>query len=81
MVNVKPVKRGRKTRMSFAHINEVMDMPNLIEVQKDSYRWFLDKGLKEVFRDIDVITDYSGNLALNFIDYRMDEKPKYTVKE
>ncbi len=81
MVNVKPVKRGRKTRMSFARINEVMDMPNLIEVQKDSYRWFLDKGLKEVFRDIDVITDYSGNLALNFIDYRMDEKPKYTVKE
>ncbi len=81
MVNVKPVKQGSRTRMSFAHINEVMDMPNLIEVQKDSYQWFLDKGLKEVFRDIDEITDYSGNLSLVFVDYRMDDKPKYTVKE
>lgn len=81
MVNVKPVKQGSRTRMSFAHINEVMEMPNLIEVQKDSYQWFLDKGLREVFRDIDEITDYSGNLSLVFVDYRMDDKPKYTVKE
>ncbi len=81
MVNVKPVKRGKKTRMSFSHINEVMEMPNLIEVQKNSYRWFLDKGLRDVFRDIDEITDYSGNLSLVFVDYRMDDKPKYTVKE
>ncbi len=81
MVNVKPVKQGRMTRMSFSRINEVMEMPNLIEVQKDSYRWFLDKGLREVFRDIDEITDYSGNLSLVFVDYRMDDKPKYTVKE
>ena len=81
MVNVKPVKQGSRTRMSFAHINEVMEMPNLIEVQKDSYQWFLDKGLREVFRDIDEITDYSGNLSLTFVDYRMDDKPKYTVKE
>ena len=81
MVNVKPVKQGSKTRMSFGHINEVMEMPNLIEVQKDSYQWFLDKGLREVFRDIDEITDYSGNLSLVFVDYRMNDKPKYTVKE
>ena len=81
MVNVKPVKQGSRERMSFSKINEVMEMPNLIEVQKDSYQWFLDKGLKEVFRDIDEITDYSGNLSLVFVDYRMDDKPKYTVKE
>ncbi len=81
MVNVKPVKLGRNTRMSFSKINEVMEMPNLIEVQKDSYKWFLETGLKEVFRDIDAITDYTGNLELTFVDYRMDDKPKYTVKE
>ena len=81
MVNVKPVKVGRKTRMSFAKINEVMQMPNLIEVQKNSYKWFLDTGLREVFRDIDEITDYTGNLVLDFIDYRMDSQPKYSVKE
>ena len=81
MVNVKPVKLGRNTRMSFSKINEVMQMPNLIEVQKNSYKWFLETGLKEVFRDIDAITDYTGNLELTFVDYRMDDKPKYTVKE
>ena len=81
MANVKPVKLGKNTRMSFAGINEVMQMPNLIEVQKNSYKWFLDIGLREVFRDIDEITDYTGNLVLTFIDYRMDEKPKYSVAE
>ncbi len=81
MVNVKPVKLGRNTRMSFSKINEVMQMPNLIEVQKNSYKWFLETGLKEVFRDIDAITDYTGNLELTFVDYRMDDTPKYTVKE
>ena len=81
MVNVKPIQLGRNTRMSFSKINEVMQMPNLIEVQKNSYRWFLETGLKEVFRDIDAITDYTGNLELTFVDYRMDDKPKYTVKE
>ena len=81
MANVKPVKLGKNTRMSFAGINEVMQMPNLIEIQKNSYKWFLDIGLREVFRDIDEITDYSGNLVLTFIDYRMDEKPKYSVAE
>jgi DNA-directed RNA polymerase subunit beta len=67
--------------MNFAKINEVMEMPNLIEVQKNSYKWFLDVGLKEVFRDVDEITDYTGNLVLEFIDYKLDETPKYTVKE
>ena len=67
--------------MSFGKIHEVMDMPNLIEVQKDSYQWFLDKGLREVFRDIAEIRDYTGNWVLTFIDYRMDDKPKYTVRE
>ena len=81
MANVKPVKLGKNTRMSFGGINEVMQMPNLIEVQKNSYKWFLDVGLREVFRDIDEITDYTGNLVLTFIDYRMDEKPKYSVAE
>ncbi|MDO4846630.1 MAG: DNA-directed RNA polymerase subunit beta [Clostridiaceae bacterium] len=81
MVNVKPEKFGTTTRMTFSKINEVMQMPNLIEVQKNSYQWFLDVGLREVFRDVADITDFSGNLALSFIDYRMDDAPKYTVKE
>ena len=81
MVNVKPEKFGKTTRMTFSKINEVMQILNLIEVQKDSYKWFLDKGLKEVFRDVAEITDFSGNLALSFVDYRMDDTPKYTVKE
>ena len=81
MVNVKATKLGTTTRMNFAEINEVMQMPNLIEIQKNSYQWFLDVGLKEVFRDIGEITDYTGNLVLEFVDYSMDEKPKYTVKE
>ena len=81
MVNVKATKLGTTTRMNFAQIDEVMQMPNLIEIQKNSYQWFLDVGLKEVFRDIGEITDYTGNLVLEFVDYSMDEKPKYTVKE
>ena len=81
MLNVKPVKKGTTTRMSFGKIEEVMEMPNLIEVQKNSYKWFLDIGLKEVFRDIAEITDYTGNWVLTFIDYRIDEKTKHTVQE
>ena len=64
MVNIKPVQLGKTTRMSFSKINEVLDMPNLIEVQKDSYNWFLEEGLKEVFSDVSSITDYTGNLVL-----------------
>ena len=81
MVNVKPVQLGKTERKSFAHINEVLEMPNLIEVQIKSYQWFLDEGLKEVFRDIAAITDYTGNLVLDFVDYRLDETPKYSVTE
>ena len=81
MLNVKPVKKGTTTRMSFGKIEEVMEMPNLIEVQKNSYKWFLDTGLKEVFRDIAEITDYTGNWVLTFIDYRIDEKTKHTVQD
>ena len=81
MTNVSPVARGRRTRMRFGKIKEVMEMPNLIEVQKDSYRWFLETGLKEVFRDIADITDYTGNWVLKFVDYRMDDKPKYSIRE
>ena len=81
MVNVKPVQLGKTTRMSFGKIYEVLKMPNLIEVQKNSYKWFLEEGLKEVFRDMSAITDYNGNLVLNFVDYRLDENPKYSVAE
>ena len=81
MVNVKDVKLGKTTRKSFAKINEVLKMPNLIEVQKKSYKWFLDEGLREVFRDVSAITDYNGTLELSFIDYRIDDEPKYTVAE
>jgi len=81
LVNVKPVQLGKNVRMSFSKINEVLEMPNLIEVQKNSYKWFLDEGLKEVFRDVSSITDYTGNLVLDFIDYRIDEQPKYTIEE
>ncbi len=81
MVNVKPVQLGKNTRMSFARINEVLEMPNLIEVQINSYKWFLEQGLKEVFADMSAITDYTGNLVLDFVDYRLDKEPKYSVTE
>ncbi len=81
MVNVKPVQLGTNTRMSFAKIDEVLEMPNLIEVQKKSYEWFLKHGLKEVFQDVSAITDYTGNLVLDFVSYRLDSTPKYTVAE
>lgn len=79
---VHPIQLGKNTRMSFAKIEEVLDMPNLIEVQKNSYQWFLEEGLKEVFHDISPITDYTGNLILEFIDYKLEEKKvKYDVEE
>lgn len=79
---VHPVKVGKRTRMSFSKINEVVDMPNLIELQIDSYKWFLDEGLKEVFGDVSPITDYTGNLVLEFIDYKLDyDNVKYSVEE
>ena len=82
MVNVKPVHLGKNLRMSFSRIDEVLDMPNLIEVQKNSYKWFLEEGLKEVFKDVSGITDYTGNLVLDFVDYNLDvDKPNYSVNE
>lgn len=81
MVNVKPVQLGKTTRMNFGEINEVLEMPNLIEVQKNSYKWFLEEGLKEVFRDVAAISDYNDNLVLSFVGYRIDDEPKYSVAE
>ena len=82
MENVKQVKLGKSERVSFSKIDEVIDMPNLIEVQKKSYQWFLDEGLKEVFKDVSGISDYSGNLVLDFIDYTLDvDNPNYSVIE
>ena len=81
MVNVKPVKLGKNVRMSFSKIEECLEMPNLIEVQKNSYKWFLEEGLKEVFRDVSGIKDFTGELELNFVDYHIDETPKYSVME
>ena len=80
-VHVHDVQLGRVTRKSFARIPEILDMPNLIEVQKKSYEWFLKEGLREVFDDADAITDYTGNLELSFIDYRLDDQPKFDVEE
>ncbi|SHH64242.1 DNA-directed RNA polymerase subunit beta [Sporobacter termitidis DSM 10068] len=77
----KDVAYGKTVRKSFAKSEEIMDMPNLLEVQKDSYKWFLETGLREVFKDVAAITDYTGNLELTFIDYNIDEKPKYSVEE
>ena len=82
MVNVKPKQLGRTTRMSFSKIDEVLEMPNLIEVQKNSYEWFLNDGLKEVFKDVSGITDYTGNLVLDFVNYHLERnKPNYSVEE
>ena len=81
MMKVKPVQLGKTQRMSFSRIDEVIEMPNLIEVQKNSYQWFLDEGLKEVFHDISTIEDYTGNLVLEFVDYHLDSQPKYSIKE
>jgi DNA-directed RNA polymerase subunit beta len=67
--------------MSFSKIKEVLEMPNLIEIQKKSYRWFLEEGLTDVFSDVSPVTDYTGNLVLEFVDHRIDEAPKYSVQE
>ncbi|MGN0436335.1 MAG: DNA-directed RNA polymerase subunit beta [Wujia sp.] len=79
---MRPVKSGRGMRMSFSTEKEVLDMPNLIEVQKNSYRWFLEEGLKEAFRDISPVTDYTGQLSLEFVDFQLCEDDiKYTIEE
>ena len=78
---IHPVPVGKGVRMSYARMDEVLEMPNLIEVQKNSYKWFLEEGLKEVFQDISPITDYSGNLVLEFVDFSLDKEPKYSIEE
>ena len=77
----KDVLYGKTLRKSFARTEEIREMPNLLEIQKSSYKWFLETGLREVFKDVDSVTDYSGNLELSFIDYSMNEKPKYDEEE
>ena len=79
---IRPIKSGKSSRMSYSRQKEVLQMPNLIEVQKDSYRWFLDEGLKEVFEDISPIADYSGHLSLEFVDFTLcEDDVKYTIEE
>ncbi len=75
------VSCGKTIRKSFARSEEIQDMPNLLEVQKKSYKWFLENGLRELFKDVASVSDYSGNLELTFVDYSMDEKPKYSEEE
>jgi DNA-directed RNA polymerase subunit beta len=77
----KDVYYGKTLRKSFARVEEVQEMPNLLEIQKNSYKWFLEEGLRDVFRDVASVTDYSGNLELSFVDYAMDENPKYSEQE
>ena len=81
MALVKDKYFGKTLRKSYAKYEEILEMPNLLKIQKDSYNWFLEEGLHEVFRDTDAITDYTGNLELSFLDYSMNDKPKYTVEE
>ena len=78
---VKDIRYGTTVRKSYSRLDEVLEMPNLIEVQKNSYKWFLETGLREVFKDVSSITDYTGNLELSFVDYVLDEEPKYSVVE
>ncbi len=78
---IKDVWYGKTMRKSFARSEEILDMPYLLEIQKESYKWFLEKGLQEVFNDVDSITDYAGNLELTFISFSMDDPPKYTIEE
>ncbi|MDY2690142.1 MAG: DNA-directed RNA polymerase subunit beta [Oscillospiraceae bacterium] len=81
MAKIQDVMLGKTMRKSFAKHDKVLAIPNMLKIQKDSYNWFLDEGLREVFRDVDTITDYTGNLELSFLDYSMNEPPKYTVEE
>ena len=81
MAMVKDQLFGKTVRKSYAKYQEILEMPNMLKIQKDSYQWFLDEGLREVFKDVGVITDFSGKLELSFLDYSMNDKPKYTIEE
>ena len=79
---IRPITNGKSMQMSYQRQKEVLEMPNLIEVQKDSYNWFLEEGLKEVFADISPITDYSGKLSLEFVDFTLcEDDVKYSIEE
>ena len=79
---IRPTYGGKKVRMSYSRQKEVLEMPNLIEVQKDSYNWFLEEGLKEVFDDISPIADYSGKLSLEFVDFKLcEDEVKYSIEK
>ena len=80
-MRIKPQQLGKNTRMSFAKIDEVLEMPNLLEVQKKSYKWLMEHGISEVLRDVSPIIDYSGNLVIEFVDFSIDSTPKYPVEE
>ena len=81
MAMVKDQLFGKTMRKSYAKYQEILEMPNLLKIQKDSYQWFLNEGLQEVFRDVGTITDFSGKLELSFLDFTMKDAPKYTVEE
>ncbi len=81
MAMVKDVMFGKTMRKSYAKYNEILEIPNMLKIQKDSYQWFLEEGLREVFKDVGTITDFSGKLELSFLDYTMEDKPKYTIEE
>ncbi len=81
MAMVKDQMFGKTMRKSYAKYQEILEMPNMLKIQKDSYQWFLDEGLREVFKDVGVISDFSGKLELSFLDYTMNDKPKYTIEE
>ena len=81
MAMVKDVMFGKTMRKSYAKYEEILEIPNMLKIQKDSYQWFLETGLREVFKDVGVISDFSGKLELSFLDYTMEDKPKYTIEE
>ena len=81
MAMVRDVMFGKTMRKSYAKYEEILEIPNMLKIQKDSYKWFLETGLREVFQDVGVISDFSGKLELSFLDYTMEDKPKYTIEE
>ena len=81
MATTQDVMFGKTLRKSFAKREQILPIPNMLKIQRDSYEWFLREGLHEVFKDVDTISDYTGNLELSFLDYSMNEPPKYTVEE
>ena len=80
MIKVKEQRQGQTTRMSFSSSKMTLELPNLVEIQTKSFKWFLEEGLMEVLRDVSPITDYSGNLSIEFVSYSIDTAPKYSVE-